>query len=79
MKQKEITGTVRYHDIETGFWGITDSKGNQWRPVHMPDQLKVDGAEVRCVIREVDEEVSIQMWGTPVEIVSFHTSVKRSG
>lgn len=75
--QQSITGTVNYQKLGTGFWGITDSKGNQWRPVHMPDQLKVEGATVSCVIRDVDEDVSIFMWGKPVEIVSFHTSVRK--
>lgn len=70
---KKITGTVSFHKIATGFWGITDSDGNQWRPVHMPEQLKLEGATVFCTINLVDEDVSVFMWGTPVEIISFHT------
>lgn len=72
-KQKNITGTVSFQNLGTRFWGITDSKGNDWRPVHMPDQLKVKGATVTCTIRLIEDEVSIFMWGQPVEIVSFHT------
>jgi hypothetical protein len=72
-KRKDITGTVSYQDIGTGFWGISDDQGNDWRPVQMPDQLKVKGATIRCTIEIVDEEVSIFMWGTPVKVVSFHT------
>jgi hypothetical protein len=71
--QKDITGTVSYQDIGTGFWGITDTQGKDWRPIHMPDQLKVRGARVRCTIEVVKEDVSIFMWGTPVKIVSFYT------
>ena len=77
MKHLEISGIARYHNIETGFWGITDEKGNQWRPVNMPDQLKVNGSRVRCVVREVEDEVSVLMWGTPVEVISFHTTVNK--
>jgi hypothetical protein len=72
-KQKNITGTISYQNLGTGFWGITDSKGNEWRPIHMPDQLKVKGATVTCTIRLIEDEVSIFMWGQPVEIISFQT------
>ena len=72
-KKKNITGIVSYHSFGTGFWGITDANGNEWRPVHMPDQLKVKGATIKCTIRLIEDEVSIFMWGQPVEIISFHT------
>jgi hypothetical protein len=70
---KNITGVVAFHDLETGFWGITDTDGNDWRPVHMPDQLKIRGAKVNCKIRILEDEVSIIMWGQPVEIIAFQT------
>ena len=72
-KTQKITGVVSYHNFGTGFWGITDSKGHEWRPVQMPDQLKVQGATVMCTIKIMEEDTSIFMWGRPVEIISFHT------
>jgi hypothetical protein len=72
-KQKTITGVVSFQSFGTGFWGITDSNGKQWRPVHMPDQLKIPGATVTCIVRMVEDEVSVFMWGKPVEIISFYT------
>jgi len=77
--EKSITGTVSYHSFGTGFWGITDSHGGEWRPVHMPDQLKVNGAKVHCRIRIIEDDVSIFMWGKPVEIISFHTPSAGNG
>ena len=73
MKSKRITGTVKYQPIATGFWGIIDDKGNEWRPVNMPEQLKQEGKKVTLTIREADEGFSIFMWGTPVEVLGFHT------
>ena len=70
---KHITGTVKYQDLATGFWGIVDDKGGEWRPVNMPEQLKIEGKKVSIKARKVQEDFSIFMWGTPVEIVSFHT------
>ncbi|MEZ4933872.1 MAG: hypothetical protein R2788_17335 [Saprospiraceae bacterium] len=69
---KKITGKVTHVALATGFWGIVDSQGNEWRPVNMPEQLKKEGKEVSVTVKEVDE-MSIFMWGTPVRILSFTT------
>jgi hypothetical protein len=68
----KIKGTVKYIALGTGFWGIIDEKGNEWRPVNMPEQLKKESKSVAVTIREVDD-MSIFMWGTAVEIVTFNT------
>lgn len=68
----KITGKVVYQNIGTGFWGIVDGKGNEWRPVNMPEQLKYEGQQVTVDAKEVDE-MSVFMWGTPVKITSFQT------
>ena len=64
---------MAYQNLSGGFWGIIDEKGNEWRPVNMPEQLKVEGKQVEVTATETEEEVSIFMWGTPVRIISFHT------
>jgi hypothetical protein len=68
----KIKGTVKHIALGTGFWGIVDENGNEWRPVNMPEQLKKAGKSVHLSIKEVDD-MSIFMWGTPVKIVTFHT------
>jgi hypothetical protein len=69
----KIKGKVVYQDLGLGFWGIEDNKGNQWRPVKMPEQLKHVGKEVQVTAREVDEDMSMFMWGTAIEITAFET------
>ncbi|MCB0657992.1 MAG: hypothetical protein KDC57_17725 [Saprospiraceae bacterium] len=73
MKRFDIIGKAAKQKIGTGFWGIVDDEGNHWRPINMPDQLKVEGATVHCTVVEAKEDMSIFMWGTPVHIISFHT------
>jgi hypothetical protein len=73
MKMLHINGKVVFQQLGTGFWGIIDSKGNEWRPVNMPDQLKYEGKKVKVVANKVEEGMSIFMWGEPVKIVSFNT------
>lgn len=72
-KQIHIVGKVVYMDLGPGFWGIVDDRGGEWRPVHVPDQLKLRGKAVRLTAEKVSEDASVFMWGTPVRIVSFHT------
>jgi hypothetical protein len=72
MKKHHIHGTVSFQHLGTGFWGIIDEHGREWRPVNMPEQLKKAGKSVDVTVKEVDE-MSIFMWGTPVEIVKFNT------
>lgn len=69
----KIKGKVVYQKLEGGFWGIVDEAGRQWRPVNMPEQLKMDGKEVEVKAEEAEEDMSIFMWGTPVRILSFQT------
>lgn len=69
----KIQGKVKHIAIGPGFWGIVDDRGGEWRPVNMPEQLKKEGKQVTLTVREADEEMSIFMWGTAVEITSFHT------
>ncbi len=68
-----ITGIVRYQNIGPGFWGIIDKSGIEWRPIHMPEQLKYEGATVSIIGREVEEGMSIFMWGKAIQITSFST------
>lgn len=68
-----IRGKVVFENISGGFWGIVDSKGNQWRPIKMPEQLKYEGKSVIVQAKKVEEDFSIFMWGTPIKITSFST------
>lgn len=69
---KSIQGKVTFQNIETGFWGIIDEEGNKWMIINMPEQLKYDGKSVSVSIRTT-ESMSLMMWGTPAEIVTFST------
>lgn len=71
--KKRIKGKVAYQAIATGFWGIITDDGQEIRPINMPEQLKIEGKQVQLTIKEVEEGFSLFMWGTPVELVTFHT------
>lgn len=69
MASMKIKGTVSYHNIGTGFWGITDEDGNQWRPTNLPKSMQEEGKKVSLTVEKAKEQFSIFMWGTAVNIL----------
>jgi len=66
------TGTIRYIDIEGGFYGIIGSDGKNYEPVNLRPEFQLEGKEVTFTA-EIHEEIeSIYMWGTPVEVSMLH-------
>lgn len=68
----KIRGKVIYQDLSGGFWGIIDSKGNSWKPVEMPTELKKEGLAVELKAKKTDGVMSIFMWGTSIKILEFN-------
>ena len=67
-----ITGTASYQNIGIGFWGIIADDGQSYLPINMPEQLKREGAKVRCRA-SISNVETMHMWGTPINITSFKT------
>ncbi len=68
---KRVLGKVIYHDFSGGFWGIVSDKGIEYRPLNFPIQLKKEGVRVNIVVEDMNDEISMFMWGQPVKIISF--------
>ncbi len=64
-----IRGRVVYMNLATGFWGIVDDAGQEWRPVVMPERLRREDLEVELTVEPAAEDVSVFMWGTPIRIL----------
>jgi len=61
-------GTVRYLDLEGGFYGIVADDGTHYDPGEsLPEEFRRDGLRVRFTARP-KEGVTIRMWGKLVEI-----------
>ncbi len=71
-KSKTINATIVWKDLEGGFWGLVDDKGNEWLPVNLPEQLKSNGKKAKLMIRESGGG-SMFMWGKPVRVLAFET------
>lgn len=71
MSKINISGRVVYKDLGTGFWGIVDNSGKEWRPVNMPSSLQKDGLKVSVKAEPASEAFSVFMWGTSVKILDY--------
>ena len=64
------TGTIRYVDLEGGFYGLVASDGTKYDPTPLPDSLQVDDLSVRFRVEEKDT-MTTRMWGSPVEVIEI--------
>jgi hypothetical protein len=62
------TGTIRYVDLEGGFYGLVADDGTTYDPTPLPDSLCKDGRRVRFRVRETNA-LTTRMWGTTVEVL----------
>ncbi|OGU62368.1 MAG: hypothetical protein A2V66_06605 [Ignavibacteria bacterium RBG_13_36_8] len=64
-------GTVHYIDLEGGFYGIITEYQQQFDPINLPDEFKVDGILIRIQYIIRDDQASLHMWGILIELVSI--------
>lgn len=64
------TGTITYIDLEGGFFGIVTDTGEQYLPLYLAEELKVNGTEVTFT-GVTEDAITMQMWGTPIRITEI--------
>lgn len=72
------TGTIRFIDLEGGFYGIEGDNGKKYDPMNLADEFKQDGLRVNFVADEKNNAASTHMWGTMVEIRKIKKIENRS-
>ncbi|WOF15211.1 DUF333 domain-containing protein [Methanoplanus sp. FWC-SCC4] len=68
------TGTVTYIDLEGGFYGIIADDGTKYLPLNLDDYFKKDNLTVKFTATEKKDTMTVQQWGTPVEIEEMEIS-----
>jgi len=64
-------GTVVYIELEGGFYGIITEQDKQYNPINLPEAFKQDSLSVYFEGRIREDIVSIQQWGTIIELSSI--------
>ncbi len=65
------TGTVVHVELEGGFYGIATEDGEKYVPLNLEEDFSRHGLPVRFEAKKKSDLATIQMWGTPIEIVSI--------
>ena len=71
MNTKQITGTVRFQEIEGGFWGIIGDDGKKYDPIDgLPNIYAVEGLKVSITYCPASV-MTTRMWGRTIEIITI--------
>lgn len=58
-----LQGTVRYMNLEGGFWGIIADNGQKILPKNLPQDYHKDGIRLSFTAQEITGMMTIQQWG----------------
>jgi len=64
-------GTVKYIDLEGGFYGIVDETGKEYLPLNLKDEFKVDGLKVEGIGEIEENATTVYMWGAPINVLKI--------
>ncbi|MFZ0456038.1 MAG: hypothetical protein WCE54_18580 [Ignavibacteriaceae bacterium] len=67
----EDIGTIKYVNLEGGFYGIVSDNGQKLDPVNLKDEFKKDGLRVKFVYSLKKRGSNIHQWGEVIEIISI--------
>ena len=71
-------GVIRYLDLEGGFYGLIANDSTRYTPTNLDAAFQEDGLEVR--FRGVLQDVmTMQMWGKPLEILEITPTLTEDG
>ena len=69
--EQMITGTVRYVELEGGFYELVADSGEKYDPLNLPAEYRNDGLRVKFQNKEKKGLVSFHMRGKIVEVVTI--------
>lgn len=68
---RNMKGTVVYHEIEGGFWGIIADDGRKFNPINLDENFQEENLRVKFDARVKKGMVGIHMWGEYIEILKM--------
>lgn len=72
-------GTVRFLNLEGGFWGIMADNGQRILPQNLPTEFKQDGLRISFKATEITGMMTIQQWGTLSKLSDINVIGKVEG
>ncbi len=65
------TGTVKYIDLEGGFYGIISDNGEHYDPINLGQEFQEDALRVLITAKILEDVATTRMWGRPIEIIKI--------
>ena len=66
---KKITATVKYIDLEGGFYGLVTADGERYLPTNLAQEYQQDGTVLEFKVKPLTDVVSVQQWGSMIEMI----------
>jgi hypothetical protein len=76
-KQLSFTATVKYMNLEGGFFGLISKEGKHWLPMNLKKEFQQNGAVIAVRGNAIEGMMTIQQWGTPFSIT--HIELIKAG
>jgi hypothetical protein len=67
-EQTRITGAVKFHEVEGGFYAIQGADGVTYEPTNLPEEFRQEGLAVEVEARRRTDVMSVRQVGTIVDI-----------
>ena len=65
-------GTIKFIELEGGFFGILTDDGIKYKPVNLPESFQKDGHRVEFEGKLNTDLMGIHMWGKQIDIKEIH-------
>lgn len=76
-EQIVFTATVKYMNLEGGFFGLITKEGKHWLPMNLKKEFQLDGAVLKVTGYAKKNMMTIQQWGIPFTIT--HVELIKAG
>jgi hypothetical protein len=67
-EQVHISGAVKFHEIEGGFYAIQGADGVTYDPTNLPQEFRQEGLGVEVEARKRPDVMSVRQVGTIIDI-----------
>ncbi len=66
-----LTGTVAYQNMEGGFYGFVDNKGNKYTPMNLSTEHRKNGLVIQVSAKEVVDMMTTTQFGQLIEVTNI--------
>jgi hypothetical protein len=70
LNLKLIVGYLRFIDLETGYWQLSEDE-DKYRIKNMPENLKHENLRIAALVEIIENEMSVFMSGKSINLIEY--------